>query len=196
MPSPVGHTLAAYAAMLVLDAGLITSRYKMNLAIGAAFIFGTLADADFVVAQFTTIPYLRHHYFSHSIPFAAALTLLIWALLKLFRFQNAKKISIVLGVAYGTHLLLDYLAEDGSKPYGIPLLWPFSHHHFIAPVNIFFSIHRGELGAIFSLHNLAAILIEIAVMAPVAALAFLIVRRKNEIESNLAGSSRANSIFP
>ena len=70
MPSPVGHTLGAFSALLALEPDIVTSRYKTNIALGAAFVFGSLADADFVVAHFTTAPYLRHHYFSHSIPFA------------------------------------------------------------------------------------------------------------------------------
>jgi len=172
MPSPVGHTLGAFSALLALEPDIVTSRYKTNIALGAAFVFGSLADADFVVAHFTTAPYLRHHYFSHSIPFAICFTLLCWIILKCFRLRNAGKIAGLIGAAYSSHLVLDYFADDGSKPYGIPLLWPFTNRHFIAPINLFYSIHRGEFSDIFSMHNFVGILIEFAVMAPITAMIF------------------------
>ncbi len=82
----------------------------------------------------------------------------------MFRFRNAGKFALLIGAAYSSHLLLDYFADDGSKPYGIPLLWPFTNQHFIAPFNLFYSIHRGEFSDIFSMHNFVGVLIEIAVI--------------------------------
>jgi membrane-bound metal-dependent hydrolase YbcI (DUF457 family) len=174
MPSPVGHTIGAFAAMLAVDPTIITNGRRMILSIGTAFVVGTLADADFLIAYFSTAPYLRHHYFSHSIPFAIVFTLFCWLFLKSIRFKNAGRATAVLGAAYSSHLLLDYFADDGSRPYGIPLLWPFSNRHFIAPFDIFLSIHRGEFSDLFSLHNVMAILIEVGVLAPIVLLLFLI----------------------
>ncbi len=174
MPSPVGHTLGAFAAMLAIDPSIIATRHKISIALGASFVVGSLADADFFVAQFTTAPYLRHHYFSHSIPFAIVFALMCWVVLKAIHFRNATLNATLLGAAYGSHLVLDYFAEDGSKPYGIPLLWPFSNRHFIAPFDIFLSIHRGEFSDLFSLHNALAILIEIVVLTLIAFLMFLL----------------------
>lgn len=178
MPSPVGHTLGAFSVLVALEPDIVTSRYKTNIALGAAFVFGSLADADFVVAHFSTAPYLRHHYFSHSIPFAICFTLLCWIILKCFRSRNAGKFAGLIGAAYSSHLLLDYFADDGSKPYGIPLFWPFTNRHFIAPFNLFYSIHRGEFSDIFSMHNLIGVLIEIAVMAPITLILILWARRR------------------
>jgi membrane-bound metal-dependent hydrolase YbcI (DUF457 family) len=174
MPSPVGHTIGAFAAILAVDPSIITTRYKLSVALGTSFIVGTLADADFLVAYFSTVPYLRHHYFSHSIPFAIIFWLLCWVVLKGIKFKDATRNAALLGAAYGSHLVLDYFAEDGSKPYGIPLLWPFSNQHFIAPFDIFLSIHRGEFSDLFSLHNLWAILIEVGVLTPLALMMFLL----------------------
>jgi membrane-bound metal-dependent hydrolase YbcI (DUF457 family) len=174
MPSPVGHSLGALAAMIAIEPSIIVSRYKPIVILGTAFIVGTLADADFLVAHYTTVPYLRHHYFSHSIPFAILFTTVCWIILKLVKFHDSKKGAALLGAAYGSHLFLDYFAQDGSKPYGIPLLWPFTDQHFIAPFDIFFSIHRGEFVDLFSWHNFFAILIEIAVLAPIVVLMFLL----------------------
>ncbi|MCI0413522.1 metal-dependent hydrolase [bacterium] len=178
MPSPVGHTLGALAALVAIEPGIMASRYKTNIALGASFVFGSIADADFVVAHFTSLPYLRHHYFSHSIPFAICFTILCWILLKCFNLRNAGRLAGLIGVAYSTHLLLDFFAYDGSRPYGIPLLWPFTDKHFIAPFNLFYSIRRGEFSNIFSMHNLVGVMIEIAVLTPIALLMILRARDK------------------
>jgi membrane-bound metal-dependent hydrolase YbcI (DUF457 family) len=192
MPSPIGHALGAYAALLALKPDLLADRRKNSLAVGAAFVLGSLADADFFVAHFAQgIYYLRHHYFSHSIPFALGFTFLCYLILKGIRARSPVKYSGLAGVAYGSHLLLDYFAQDGSAPYGIPLLWPippFHRTHFIAPIEIFFSIHRGEFTDLLSAHNLAAIAIEVAVLAPLCALAFVRAKRINAETQRLAGS--------
>jgi membrane-bound metal-dependent hydrolase YbcI (DUF457 family) len=179
MPSPLGHTLAACAAIISMDRSLIRGKILNIVVPGLGFVVGTLADADFIVAYYSTLPYLRHHYFSHSIPFTIALSAFVWIILKLFKTPLALKKSLIFAAAYGSHLLLDYFAHDGSKPFGIPLLWPFSHHHFIAPFNIFLSIHRGEFSDLFSLHNMLAIFIEFAVLAPI--LAFVVWKARQQM---------------
>jgi membrane-bound metal-dependent hydrolase YbcI (DUF457 family) len=164
--------------MVLLDPSLISDRRKHGMVAGAAFVFGSLADADFLVAHFTTIPFLRHHYFSHSIPFALLFTALCWVALKLVKGPAAGNWARLFGAAYASHLGLDYLTRDGSFPYGIPLLWPLTDEHFVAPVQFFYSIHRGTWRAIFGPENLLAITVEIAIMLPVALIAFWIARTR------------------
>ena len=164
--------------MVCLDPSLTSNREKNSLALGSAFVFGSLADADFIVAHFTTATYFHHHYFSHSIPFAIAFTALCWVVLKLLGRRPAAKWAVLFGAAYSTHLILDYFTEDGSFPFGIPLLWPLTDQHFVAPATIFYSIHRGTWQAIFSPENLQALLMELVVMVPVTLMAVLIARRR------------------
>jgi membrane-bound metal-dependent hydrolase YbcI (DUF457 family) len=173
MPSPIAHTLAAYAAVVIARPQIVADRRLSSIAMGSAFVFGSMADADFAVAAVTHSRIWGHHFFSHSIPFVAALTAAIYLILRLIRIRAAAGYSGLAGLAYGTHLLLDYFTEDGRAPVGIPLLWPFTRHHFMAPVNVFYSIHRGDWDAIFGPHNLQALLIEVVVMSPVVLLAVL-----------------------
>lgn len=178
MPSPVAHTLAAYSLLITMDPSLVQNRQRNSLALGSAFVFGNLADADFVVAQFSSVTYLRHHYFSHSIPFALLVMAVTWIVLRLARMRSPDRWAGLLGAAYFTHLLLDYMTEDGSLPKGIPLLWPFSTTHFMSPFLIFYSIHRGGWQDIFSAENMLALVVEISVMLPVAVLSFWLARRR------------------
>lgn len=173
MPTPIGHALGAYAAMVALEPGLISDRRKASVTAGAAFVIGSLADADFLVAYFTRAEFLHHHYFSHSIPFALGLAALTFLICKILRINRPEKIAALVAAGYGSHLVLDYFAHDGSFPYGIPLLWPFTDKHFIAPVEIFLSIQRGAFEKLLGLHNLAAIGIEIAVLLPLAVVAHI-----------------------
>lgn len=179
MPSPIAHTLAAYTALVLARPDIIRDRQTNSLAIGSAFVFGTLADADFAVAAFTHSRVWGHHFFSHSIPFLLIVTAVSYAVLKLLRRPRAFHLACLAGLLYGTHLLLDTFTEDGSAPYGIPLLWPFTRRHFYPPVTIFFSIHRGDMQAISGPNNLHAILIEAVVMAPIAFLAVVRAMRVN-----------------
>jgi hypothetical protein len=83
-----------------------------------------------------------------------------------------------LTAVYGTHLLLDYFTHDGSRPIGIPLFWPFTQEHLIAPVEIFASIHRGGMETLFGPHNLGALLREALILVPLALAAYLKSQRK------------------
>ena len=171
MATPIGHTLGAYAAIVALKPEIVRDSNRNRIALGLAFILGNLADADFLVAHFTNVQFLHHHYFSHSIPFAVLLTVLCFLVLKPLRHPRSMRASLVLGAAYASHLLIDFFTDDGSPPFGIPLLWPFTHHHFLSPVLLFASIHRGSWNNLISLHNLKAMFLEIAVLAPLGLLA-------------------------
>jgi membrane-bound metal-dependent hydrolase YbcI (DUF457 family) len=171
MAGPIAHTLAAYSVLITAKPEILEDRHKSLMAWATAFAFGNMADADFAVGAFTKVYYLQHHYFSHSIPFAAAVTILCILVLKALRDEHSVRNGLILGLMYGTHLLIDLLTEDGSRPYGIPLLWPITTHHSFSPYVIFYSIHRGNWHQVFSWHNIVGLVIEIAVLLPVAGLA-------------------------
>lgn len=182
MPSPVGHTLGAYAALVALQPDVVKTPKRNALALGTAFVFGSMADADFLVAYMTHTPALHHHYFSHSILFALVMGCFAYVVLKLLRKPKAGWYAALVSVMYGTHLLLDYFAHDGSYPYGIPLLWPFTTRHFVTPIPLFYSIRRGEWHDLFSTHNAVAALIETAITGPLALIAYLRARKIASLE--------------
>jgi len=183
MASPIAHTLGAYAVLVTIEPRLASRRLN-GIALGTAFVFGNLADADFVVEQFISSPIWKHHYFSHSIFFGILVGIVTYLVLKIARRKNAFRDAGLVCAAYCSHLLIDYFTDDGSKPYGIPLLLPFTQEHFISPLPIFYSIHRGELSDLFSMHNLMAVLIELAVMGVIAYLAFFLARMRLDAQAN------------
>jgi len=177
MPTPFAHGLAGYTVLILAEPQLATD-FRGNLkAMGAGFFFGSLADADFLVAYYSSHPVLQHHYFSHSIPFALLIGATAYVVLRALKKSQALRTAIVLTAVYGTHLLLDYFTHDGSRPIGIPLFWPLTHKHLIAPVEIFSSIHRGGMETLFGAHNFEALLREALILVPLAFAAYLKSRR-------------------
>ena len=176
MATPVGHTLSAYTILLAFQPSLASKVRSKWIGLATAFVFGNLADADFAVAYFVQNPVWRHHFFSHSIPFVILFALFCFLIFSFLRQRKPLQLALLLGAAYGTHVLLDFFTDDGSSPFGIPLLWPFTHHHFLASDPLFFATQRGSLEALISLHNLTAMAIECLLLAPVAWLVFRVRR--------------------
>jgi membrane-bound metal-dependent hydrolase YbcI (DUF457 family) len=172
MCTPFAHGLAGYA-VLALGEPRLTHDLRSNLkAMGTGFFFGSLADADFLVAYYTKNPVLQHHFFSHSIAFVFVIGVFTYFLLKMLLQGGVFRMAMILTGAYATHLLLDYFTHDGSAPIGIPLLWPLTDQHFVAPVEFFWSIHRGSMQALFGPHNFIALLRETLILGPIAYLAY------------------------
>jgi inner membrane protein len=172
MCSPFAHTLAGYA-IIALAEPQVTFDLRSNWkAMGAGLVFGCMPDADFLVAYYTNIPALQHHYFSHSIPFVFVIGIITFLLLKPLIRSRALKWTILLTAAYASHLLLDYFTYDGSMPIGIPLYWPFTDKHYVAPFEIFLSIHRGGMETLFGAHNFLAVFREALIFIPIALIVY------------------------
>ena len=172
MCTPLAHGLAGYT-VLVLGEPRLATPFRNNLrAMGAGFVFGSMADADFLVAYYTKIPALQHHFFTHSIAFTLAIGVVTYLLLRALINTGVFRTALLLTAAYGTHLLLDYFTHDGSPPIGIPLFWPFTDRHFVAPMEFFLSIHRGSMQALFGSHNFIALFREMLILGPLAVLAY------------------------
>lgn len=172
MPTPLAHGLAGYAVLILAEPQLAGDLRGNLKALGVGFVFGTLADADFLVAYYSSNPVLQHHYFSHSIPFAFLIGAVSYLVLRALKKTQALRIALALTAVYGTHLLLDYFTHDGSRPIGIPLFWPFTQKHLIAPVEIFASIHRGGMESLFGPHNFGALFREALIVGPIALFAY------------------------
>jgi hypothetical protein len=69
--------------------------------------------------------------------------------------------------AYGSHLFLDWLGKDTSRPGGLTVLWPFSSSYFISGLDLFEEVSRRYwLPREFILGNLGAVSWEVMVLLP------------------------------
>jgi hypothetical protein len=180
MPSPLAHGFAGYSILMLAEPRMATDMRSNLKAMGTGFFFGGLADADFFVAYFASQNdvVFHHHYFTHSIPFTLLIGLIAYPILKwILKISRPFRMSAILTAIYGSHLFLDYFTHDGSVPIGIPLLWPFTHKHFMAPIEIFMSIHRGGMENLFGAHNMEAIIREFFITAPIALASYLYAKK-------------------
>jgi membrane-bound metal-dependent hydrolase YbcI (DUF457 family) len=89
-------------------------------------------------------------------------------------------VTIAYALAYGSHLLLDWLAIDRLRaPFGIELFWPFNDGWYISGLNWFPPTERRQfLSAASLLTNLTAIIHECVKVGPFLAAAWMIRRRR------------------
>lgn len=125
----------------------------------------------------------RHSQFTHSV--GAVLIVFAAAAILLRGRPRWVPLALALTVAYASHPLLDWLAEDATPPRGITALWPLSREYFLSHADIFRGISR-ELwkpGAVR--HDVVAVLREVAILAPLAVGAWWVRRSGSHVEQRI-----------
>ncbi|HSQ34433.1 MAG TPA: metal-dependent hydrolase [Candidatus Binatia bacterium] len=171
MPLPIGHALAGIAFFQTRP-GLF---FKNKWHDAFFFIFlANLADADFLPGLLVGFPNRYHHGISHSLGAALAVSVAIgWIFFR--KERHPWRLSALVFLVFYSHLLLDFFTYDFAAPYGLPLFWPIADDYYIAGHPIFINITRSPHSAsffpsLFSLHNLKAALLEIALLGPLVLL--------------------------
>jgi len=182
MPSPIGHALAGVAVVWAADvvqlayrtvavrsakaapAGCATAGSSPRLTAVCAGL-AMLPDADLLLPG-------AHRTATHSVT-AAVVTFIIASVVT----GKVTRASVLCGVAYASHLLLDWLSADNFPPRGIQLLWPFSHRWFISDWEVFRQTARQQfLTPPIIRQNLVAVAQEIAILLPIVIALFAIRR--------------------
>jgi membrane-bound metal-dependent hydrolase YbcI (DUF457 family) len=142
----------------------------------AAAALGVAPDLDLVLAQ--------HRAITHSVGAVAAVFIVAGIVTgqvrrkvqtSKFKVQSVVRIAAICAAAYGSHLLLDWLAVDRRMPYGLQVLWPFSDGWYISGLDVFPQTERRNLLSLTTLRtNLRAMSFETAVMLPVLGVLWLI----------------------
>jgi|SRR5581483_178338 len=173
MPSPVGHALAGVAVVYAAD--LVDGRRSSPRFVALCAGLAMLPDADLLVPG-------THRTATHSVT-AAALTFIVLMVV------TGKVNSIVGSLAYASHLLLDWLGADNFPPYGIQLFWPWSDRWFISNLDVFRqTARRYFLTPPIIRQNALAVAQEIAILAPIVALLWLVrVKTAPRFASEMAG---------
>lgn len=70
-----------------------------------------------------------------------------------------------IALAYGSHVLLDWLGTDTFTPRGVMVLWPFSSAFYVSGLDVFAEISRRYWMEGFWRQNTIAILREIVILA-------------------------------
>ena len=157
MPTPIGHALAGLAVAGAARRSHLPGRHIAMLALCAA-----APDLDLVLRLFDGVNHHRGP--SHSL---AAAALVAFATAWLRRAGVDLPGASLMGAAWASHVVLDYFGLDTSPPSGEMALWPFSEAFYISPVAVFYDIPRSFSAAAIR-HNLAAVAIEVVILAPIA----------------------------
>jgi len=180
VPSPVGHSIAGLIAYQVAPEIDGLARRQVI----ALYLFAANApDLDFLPGLLVGDPNRFHHGVSHSGGLALLFAIAVSLILRRRQREWRWKPFLVLFGLYLSHLILDYLAEDHSVPYGVPLFWPVSRAYYMSPVPLFSDIDRTNATAaffpsLFSAHNLRSVSLECLVLVPVLLLAFALMKRR------------------
>lgn len=151
MPSPVGHALGGIAAAW----RLVPRRNRHAAALLAAV--AVAPDLDLIVGT--------HRGASHSIGAAVLAGVAAWLFLRNPRWAAA------VALAWGSHVLLDWLSNDTRPPIGIMALWPVTSAYYKSAVEIFPPVSRRYWEARFWVYNLRAVTAELILLGPLAAFA-------------------------
>jgi len=101
---------------------------------------------------------------SHSVGAAVIAGLLALAITRKPRW------AVAVSLAWGSHILLDWLSNDTRPPIGVMALWPFTRDYYKAGIEIFPPVSRRYWESRFWVHNLWAGFVELVVLLPLTAL--------------------------
>lgn len=162
MPSPVGHALAGAAIALSVQP-LLDRRAgpTCRTALISCVLLATLPDADLLYQPI-------HRAVTHSVGSTVFVTIIATAVTGWVTGRRALFFGLVCGIAWGSHLVLDWLGADPTPPRGVKALWPFSDAWFVSDLDVFRGTERRQLFTRPSIvYNLKTVAQEIAVLAPV-----------------------------
>jgi membrane-bound metal-dependent hydrolase YbcI (DUF457 family) len=164
MPSTIGHAVAGLAIAWTGD-----RRADNRIAVLCAVV-AALPDLDLVVHL--------HRAATHSIG-AVIVVALIAGATAAFARRPVVPAMALFAAAYGSHLLLDWLAIDRFPPYGLQALWPFSNAWYISGWDLFPQTERRHFLSARALDlNVRAVLWEVAILAPVLLGAWIVRRAR------------------
>jgi membrane-bound metal-dependent hydrolase YbcI (DUF457 family) len=186
MPSPFGHALAGLAVGLLAESPdeprATWARRSVSTFAAIAALTAALPDTDLLYPGL-------HRGITHSIGATIALTIIAAAVTRWVTGRVRWRWVVMLAAAQASHTLLDWLGTDRYDPAGIQALWPFSDRFYISGWDVFPPTERRIFlpGAIMV--NLRALIGEIAIVGPIAAISWFAAtrRRKSRVRSSVPG---------
>jgi membrane-bound metal-dependent hydrolase YbcI (DUF457 family) len=172
MPSPVAHGLAGLTVQVLLAR---QDRERLDPARAAVIVAAALApDLDLLLRL---VDGQNHHQGpSHSVGAAVLAALAAGALWLARGWARPFSLAAGVGLAWLSHVGLDYLSNDTNPPIGLMALWPLSSAYFKSPWPLFLDIGRTLEWATLR-NNLLAAAWESAVLGPLVWLAWRVRRR-------------------
>lgn len=169
MPSPVAHSLiglalgAAWLLPRTAPPDLLRRAWAMRGPFLIAVFAANAPDLDYLPGIAAGNLNAFHHGLTHTIPFVVLVAAVIVALWRTNRPARAGGWLTAMGLS---HLAADMVTQDLRAPYGIPVAWPLSSDHFIAPFYIFGHLRKREWSEFLQTHNFQMVGIEMLLTLP------------------------------
>jgi membrane-bound metal-dependent hydrolase YbcI (DUF457 family) len=138
-----------------MAAGLGAAPRRDRVGVWVLAAFGAAADLDLAVGD--------HRGVAHSLGAAVIVGVAVWILTRQWRWGTAA------ALAWGSHVLLDWMGADTSTPIGVEALWPFSRRFLQSAFVVFPSVSRQYGRPDFWRDTATAVVVEIALLLPLAA---------------------------
>jgi inner membrane protein len=147
--------------------------------LAGAVVLANVPDLDFLPGLAVGDPDAYHRGVTHTLLAALVVAAGVGLVARWRRVPRAWWWAAFAAVAYGSHLLVDWMTVDVVPPHGIQLLWPFSDRWLHAPGSLLGEIvidRSGRLAFVASLLTPAALLAwarEVAILIAAVALVHL-----------------------
>lgn len=174
MPTPLAHALAGMAIAWSAESIRRTplgsgARVPLAVTCGALAMF---PDLDLMYPPV-------HRMMTHSAAAVVLAGISAGFIMRRSSRDAAWAVPIVCGLAYASHLALDWIGGDTKLPAGIQLLWPFHDTWFISSWGVF---RATDLGGFFTVpvmvSNSMAVLRELLILGPIGVGAWFFRRRR------------------
>ena len=154
MPLPIAHSVAGLAGYVAFKKRNPDSPPKQELfLLGLCLFLANLPDLDFIPGFLCGEPGRFHHGPSHSLVVGLVGALIFYRFVE-YRLKgiSKKRIFGCCLVSLLSHPVLDYFSADTSKPFGVPLFWPFDTEYYMSPFPLFRDVQRNQdtIGTFFS----------------------------------------------
>ena len=185
MPLPVAHALLGGTFCVAADRdGAAAGCGRLAVAV----VLANGADLDYVAGMLVGDPHRFHRMAAHSLGWAALVALLAaclvrWGWVRAWPLRpglpsGAAGTALIVGMLWGSHVLLDSLNADFSEPIGVMMFWPLSDV-WVPAIPIFYNIDKisgpaspiAFARSLLTEHNLRAMLLEVALVGPLLGLA-------------------------
>lgn len=173
MPSPVGHAVAGLIVALAGERQILARlEPRPTLFFFACMLLAALPDLDYIYPPIHRGP-------THSIGAAVFVTLIAAAVTRWSTGRVRWRIAAVCGLAYSSHIVMDWLGADPTANPGVMALWPLSDRLFISGWELFRSTWRIDAFSPGNFeHNALTLAKELALLGPL--LIWLVWRRNRQ----------------
>jgi inner membrane protein len=108
-----------------------------------------------------------HHIYTHTLGWVFLVSLGLYLCWRPFHPKDGWRCLLFFFLASLSHLVVDYMTQDTSYPYGVMGFWPFYRDYVLSKYALFLGPEKSTVAAIFQWHNVKVMVLDFLVCLPV-----------------------------